>query len=425
MKKLCLISLGCDKNLVDSEMLLGYISESHGFDYEFTDDETTADVIIINTCCFILDAKQESIDTILRAAEYKHDGKLEELIVMGCLAQRYKDEIIREIPEVDRIIGIPEFEKRISDNPPKRRMLSTGGWYAYLKIAEGCNKRCTYCIIPYLRGNYKSYPIEILVKQAEQLAEDGVKELILVAQETTVYGTDLYGRKMLPELLRKLCAIDGIHWIRIMYTYPEEITDELIEVMASEPKICHYIDMPIQHASDSVLKKMGRRTDRSGIEDVIRKLRTAMPDVVIRTSLISGFPGETEEDHEMLMDFVDSTEIDHLGVFTYSPEEGTPAESFEDQIPEEIKESRRDAIMSLQQDISASILQDMVGKEIEVMIEGWLPDDRISIGRTYMDAPDVDGYIFVKTKKRYDSGTFINVKITGSSEYDLIGEEIV
>lgn len=423
-EKLCLISLGCDKNLVDSEMLLGHIAEDQMYDYEFTDDETAADVIVINTCCFILDAKQESIDTILRAAGYKHTGSLKKLIVMGCLAERYQDEIIREIPEVDRVIRISDFEKTVREKPPRRRMLSTGGWYAYLKIAEGCNKRCTYCIIPYLRGNYRSYPMDELLTQAEQLAEEGVKELIIVAQETTVYGVDLYGRKMLPELLKKLCRIDGLRWIRIMYTYPEEITDELIDVMASEPKICHYVDMPIQHASDNVLKRMGRRTDRSDIENIISKLRNAVPDIVIRTSLITGFPGETEDDHRQLLDFIDSQELERVGVFTYSPEEGTPAEQFPDQIDEKVKQKRREEIMLLQQDISAAFSESLVGTDTEIMVEGWLPDDGIAVGRTYMDAPDVDGYIFVRTKKRYDSGTFINVRITGYSEYDLLGEEI-
>ena len=423
-EKLCLISLGCDKNLVDSEMLLGYISENQKCDYEFTDDEKAADVIIINTCCFILDSKQESIDTILRVAEYKLSGKLKKLIIMGCLAERYKDEIIKEIPEVDMVIGIPEFEDAMEKYHPKNRILSTGGWYAYLKIAEGCNKRCTYCIIPYLRGNYKSYPMEDLLDQAKKLAEGGVKELILVAQETTLYGVDIYGKKMLPELLRKLCLIDGLRWIRLMYTYPEEITDELIEVIASEKKICHYIDMPIQHASDTILKRMGRLTDRADIENIIDKLRTNIPDIVIRTSLISGFPGETDADHRILVDFVDSTELERVGVFTYSPEEGTPAETYPDQISQEIKEARRDEIMSLQQEISAAFLDSLIDTELEVMVEGWLPDDDVAIGRTYMDAPGVDGYIFINTKKRYDSGTFLKVRVTGSSEYDLIGEEI-
>ncbi len=422
-RKLCLISLGCDKNLVDSEMMLGRLAES-GQGYVFTDDETAADVIIVNTCCFILDAKQESIDTILRAAEYKHTGCLKELIVMGCLAERYRQEIIDEIPEVDRIITVDEFEEMIRRKPQPCRMLSTGGWFAYLKIAEGCNKRCTYCIIPHLRGKYRSYPMEDILSQARQLAADGVKELIVVAQETTVYGLDLYGKKMLPELISELCRIDGIRWIRIMYAYPEEIDDDLIRVMAGEEKVCHYLDMPIQHASDRILKRMGRRTSRCDIENIIGRLRKAMPDIVIRTTLINGFPGETEDDHEQLMDFIDDMEFERLGTFTYSAEEGTPAAGYEDQVPEDVKEKRRDDVMLLQQEISSFFLQGMTGKEVDVMIEGWLPEEKTAIGRTYMDAPDIDGYVFVETKKRYDSGTFIKVRITGASEYDLIGEEI-
>lgn len=422
-QKLCLISLGCDKNLVDSEMLLGVLADGETH-YEFIDDEAAADVIIVNTCCFILDAKEESINTLLRVAEYKKSGTLKKLVVMGCLAERYKDEIIKEIPEVDKVIGVDEFENFIKDNYPRSRMLSTGGWYAYLKIAEGCNKHCTYCIIPKLRGNFRSYPIELLINQAEQLAESGVKELIVVAQETTVYGTDIYGKKALPELLHRLCEIDGLRWIRLMYAYPEEITDELIDTMASEPKICHYIDMPIQHASDNVLKRMGRRTSRADIERITDKLRAAMPDIVIRTTLIDGFPGETDEDHEILLDFVNSMEYEKLGAFTYSAEEGTPAAEFENQIPEDIKEARRDDVMSLQQEISKEFLQGMTGKTLDVMIEGWLPEDNIAVGRTYMDAPDIDGYIFVESEKRHDSGTFVKAIVTGSSEYDLIGKEI-
>lgn len=419
--KLCMISLGCDKNLVDSEMMLGQLVEQN---YEFIDDEEAADVIIVNTCCFILDAKQESIDTLLRVSEYKHSGCLKKLIVTGCLAERYKDEIIEEIPEVDEVIGIAELEERLKAKPPKTRFVSTGGWYGYLKIADGCNKRCTYCIIPYLRGNYRSYPMENLLDQAKQLAEAGVKELIIVAQDTTVYGTDLYGKKMLPELLKKLCLIEGLEWIRILYAYPEDIDDELISVMAEEPKICHYIDMPIQHASDNILRRMGRRTSKADIINKVEKLRNAIPDIVIRTTLISGFPGETEEDHEELYEFVNEMEFDRLGVFCYSQEEGTPAAEFENQVPEEIKERRRDEIMSLQQEISSDCLADMQGKCVDAIIDGYIPEDKICVGRTYMDAPDVDGYVFIKTKKRHDSGTIIKVRITGSNEYDLIGEEI-
>ena len=419
--KLCMISLGCDKSLVDSEMMLGQLAEQN---YEFIDDEEAADVIIVNTCCFILDAKQESIDTLLRVSEYKHSGCLKKLIVTGCLAERYKDEIIEEIPEVDEVIGIFELEERLKAKPPKTRFVSTGGWYGYLKIADGCNKRCTYCIIPYLRGNYRSYPMENLLDQAKQLAEAGVKELIIVAQDTTVYGTDLYGKKMLPELLKKLCLIEGLEWIRILYAYPEDIDDELISVMAEEPKICHYIDMPIQHASDNILRRMGRRTSKADIINKVEKLRNAIPDIVIRTTLISGFPGETEEDHEELYEFVNEMEFDRLGVFCYSQEEGTPAAEFENQVPEETKERRRDEIMSLQQEISSDCLADMQGKCVDAIIDGYIPEDKICVGRTYMDAPDVDGYVFIKTKKRHDSGTIIKVRITGSNEYDLIGEEI-
>lgn len=423
VQKLCLISLGCDKNLVDSEMMLGTLLEGQQ-KYEFIDDETAADVIIVNTCCFILDAKEESINTLLRVSEYKHGGSLKKLIVMGCLAQRYKDEIIKEIPEVDEVLGVDEFESMIKNNPPKERMISTGGWYAYLKIAEGCDKRCTYCIIPHLRGGYRSYPMDNLITQAKQLAEAGVKELIIVAQETTMYGVDLYGKKMLPQLLKEIAKIEGIRWIRLMYAYPEEITDELIETIKSEPKICHYIDMPIQHASDKILKRMGRRTSQKDIVEITNRLRDAIPDIVIRTSLITGFPGETEDDHEILMDFVDEMEYEKLGTFTYSAEEGTPAADFENQIPEDLKEARRDEIMSIQQDISADFLNSVTGKELDVMIEGWLPEDNIAVGRTYMDAPDIDGYIFVESKKRHDSGEIIKALVTGSSEYDLMGKEI-
>lgn len=423
MSKVCLISLGCDKNLVDSEMVLGILAESEK-QYEFTDDEEAADVIIVNTCCFILDAKQESIDTLIRVSAYKHGGNLKKLIVIGCLAERYKDEIKAEIPEVDEVIGIPELEKYICEHLPKHRINSTGGWYGYLKIADGCDKRCTYCIIPKLRGNYHSYPMEELIREAEDMAEAGVRELILVAQETTVYGIDIYGKKMLPELLHKLCKIDGLKWIRLMYAYPEEINDELIECMASEEKIVHYIDMPVQHASDRILKLMGRRTTRKDIEDTIARLRDAMPDICIRTSIISGFPGETEEDHDELLDFVDRTEFNKLGDFTYSKEEGTAAAKLKGQIPAKIKKQRREDVMSLQQNISNEILQNVTGTIMDVIIEGYLQGDNVCVGRTYMDAPEVDGYIFIDAKKRHDSGEIIKVNVTGSSEYDLIGEEI-
>ncbi len=439
MKLLC-ISLGCDKNLVDTEMMLGLLNRDG---YTFTDDEYEADVIVINTCCFIGDAKEESVNTILEMAQRKIDGNCKALIVTGCLAQRYKQEIIDEIPEVDGILGTSTYDE-ISNVLKKAlggegsvscfhdldllpqtetdRILTTGGHYAFLKIAEGCDKHCTYCIIPTLRGNYRSVPMENLIKEAEKLAGKGVKELILVAQETTLYGVDLYGKKSLPELLKKLCQISGIQWIRIQYCYPEEITDELIAVMKEESKICRYLDMPIQHASDRILKRMGRRTSKEQLKDIINKLRNEIPDIALRTTLISGFPGETEEDHEELMEFVDEMEFERLGVFAYSAEEDTPAAEFPDQVPQEIKEDRRDAIMELQQEISLYLSQSMVGKTLEVMIEGKVADENAYVARTYMDGPGVDGMIFVQTGEELMSGDFAKIRVTGAMEYDLIGE---
>ena len=418
--KLCMISLGCDKNLVDSEMMMGLLRDR----YEFTDDEEDADVIIVNTCCFILDAQEESVQTLLRVAQYKHTGHLKELIVVGCMAERYRDEIPQEIPEVDRVMTMKEMQDEISSAAPEQRMLSTPGWYAYLKIAEGCGKHCTYCIIPKLRGAYRSYPMEDLLAQARMLAAEGVRELILVAQETTLYGTDLYGRKMLPVLLKELSAIDGIEWIRLLYAYPEEITDELIETMATTPKVLHYIDMPIQHASDRILKRMGRLTNRADLEAVIERLRAAMPDITLRTTLIAGFPGETEEDRQILMDFVERSRFEKLGVFPYSREDGTPAADFPDQIAQEVKEARRDDLMTLQQRISTEHLEGVTGRVLDVMIEGRLPEENCYVGRSYMDAPDIDGYVFVETDRHHESGVIVKVKITGSSEYDLIGIEL-
>ena len=391
--KILFISLGCDKNLVDSEEMLGMLAGEH---YEFTDDETLADIIIINTCCFINDAKEESIETILQMSEYRRDGNCKALIVTGCLAQRYQEEIRKEIPEVDAVLGTSSYneiavavKKAIEGETieiytpldkliveERNRMVTTGGHYAYLKIAEGCDKRCTYCIIPKIRGYYRSVPMEQLVISAEQLAEKGVKELILVAQETTVYGKDLYGEKKLPELLHRLCKIPGIVWIRLLYCYPEEITDELIETMKSEPKICHYMDMPIQHASDSILKAMGRRTNKRQLIEIIGKLRKAMPDIALRTTLIAGFPGETPEEHEEVMEFVDCMEFERLGVFPYSPEEDTPAAELPEQIDEALKTERRNAIMELQQDISIDNSEKLIGKEMLVMIEGRVADER-------------------------------------------------
>ncbi len=436
---LLFISLGCDKNLVDTEVMLGMLAK-HG--YQMVDDEASADIIVINTCCFIHDAKEESINTILEMAEWKKNGKLKALIVTGCLAERYRQEIMDEIPEVDAVLGTTSYDKILEAIAAalhgehklivndvnalplvdEKRIVTTGGHYAYMKIAEGCDKHCTYCIIPKIRGNYRSVPMERLVKEAEYLAEQGVKELILVAQETTVYGKDIYGEKSLPKLLRALCKVSGLRWIRILYCYPEEITEELIQVMKEEPKICHYIDLPIQHASDAILKRMGRRTSKAQLIETVERLREEIPDICIRTTLITGFPGETEEQHEEVMDFVDQMEFDRLGVFTYSPEEDTPAAEFEHQIPEEVKEDRQAELMELQQDIAFELAENMIGQTVLVMIEGKVADENAYVGRTYKDAPNVDGLIFIMTDEELVSGDFAMVKVTGAQEYDLIGE---
>lgn len=433
------ISLGCDKNLSDSEEMLGLLTERG---HDIVNSEEEADAIVINTCCFIHDAKEESVETILEMAEYKKSGSIKALIVTGCMAQRYKEEIIQEIPEVDAVLGTTSYgdivkaldealkgksfqEFRDVDELPAvsaSRVLTTGGHFGYLKIAEGCDKHCTYCIIPSLRGRFRSVPEERLVQQAEYMASQGVKELILVAQETTVYGTDLYGKKTLHLLLKKLCGIKGIRWIRILYCYPEEIYDELIQVMKEEKKICHYLDLPIQHASDRILKRMGRRTSKKQLVEIIRKLRREIPDIILRTTLITGFPGETEEDHQELMEFVDKMEFDRLGVFTYSAEEGTPAASMDGQIPEELKEERRDELMELQQEISLEKGNERIGQELLVMIEGKVSGESAYIGRTYGDAPNVDGYLFVQTGELLMTGDFAKVRVTGAMEYDLIGE---
>lgn len=438
-KKILFISLGCDKNLVDSEVMLGILAD-RGF--EMTDTEDDADIIIINTCCFINDAKEESINTILEMAEYKKTGPCKALIVTGCLAQRYKQEIVDEIPEVDAVIGTSKYDEifdavdqalkgshflDVDDldrlpSVPGKRILTTGGHYAHLKIAEGCDKHCTYCIIPKIRGNYRSVPMEQLLAEAASLAEQGVKELILVAQETTLYGVDLYGKKSLHILLQELAKIKGIRWIRILYCYPEEIYPELIETIKNEKKVCHYLDMPIQHASDAILKRMGRRTTKAQLKETVSRLRKEIPDIVLRTTLIAGFPGETQEQHEELMEFVDEMEFERLGVFAYSPEENTPAASMPDQIPEEIKEERRDAILELQQEIAFDKAADMVGRTLYAMIEGKVADEPAYVARTYADSPDIDGYVFVNTSEMLMSGDFVKVKITGSAEYDLIGE---
>ena len=439
--KVLFISLGCDKNLVDSEVMLGMLSENG---YSFTDDETEAEAVVINTCCFINDAKEESINTILEMAELKKSGQLKALIVAGCLAQRYREEIQTEIEEVDAIIGTTAIDtivdtlKRVLegkgenhieslDKAPlggKKRIVTTGGHYAYLKIAEGCDKHCTYCIIPQIRGNYRSIPMEDLLKEARMLAEGGVKELILVAQETTLYGTDLYGEKKLPALLHELCKIEELSWIRILYCYPEEITDELIQTIREEPKICHYLDIPIQSGSDRILKLMGRRTDTAQITELVEKLRREIPDICIRTTFIAGFPGETEEDHVETMEFINAMEFDRLGAFAYSPEEGTPAAGMKEQVPEDIKLRWQEEIMELQQEIAFEAAENMEGRVLTAMIEGKIAEDDIYVARTYKDAPGVDGYLFIETWNSYMSGDFVEVKVTGASEYDLLGEPV-
>lgn len=429
------VSLGCDKNRIDSEDMLGYLSDA-GF--SFSADESEADIIIVNTCAFIDPAKEESIETILEMAQYKKIGKCRYLIVAGCLAERYKDEIMAEMPEIDAIIGVNDIEK-IADvvkeldienfknlNPSKvdndhKRVITTEGYYEYLKIADGCNKNCTYCIIPKIRGNYRSFPMEKLIREAEYLASVGVRELIIVAQETSIYGTDLYGKEMLPELLRELVKIDGIEWIRLLYAYPEDISDDLLDVMAKEEKICKYLDMPIQHASDNILKRMGRRTNEADLRRIISHIRDKVPGIVLRTTLITGFPGETEDDHKKLLSFVEDMRFEKLGVFTYSMEEGTAAARFDDQIDEDIKLKRQAELMGLQQKISAERLKNNIGKEFDVIIHGRLADEDVYVGRTYMDVPDVDGLVFMESDIELNSGDFVKAVITGTNEYDMTG----
>ena len=437
--KIMFISLGCDKNLVDTEMMLGMLAEKG---YQFTDDEQEAEIVVVNTCCFIGDAKEESINTLIEIGQLKETANVKMLIAAGCLAQRYRKEIREQIPEVDVIIGTMAIDKIVEaveeyqtkqyttfvediDRTPvsgKNRVVTTGGHYAYMKIAEGCDKRCSYCIIPKVRGSYRSIPMETLLKEANTLVDQGVKELILVAQETTLYGTDLYGKKSLPELLRKLSEIRGLYWIRILYCYPEEITEELINTIAELPKVCHYLDIPIQHASDKILKRMGRRTNQQQLKDKIAMIRSKIPDMCLRTTLITGFPGESQEDHEQSMAFVDEMEFDRLGVFTYSAEEDTPAAGFPDQIEEEVKKDRQADIMELQQEIAFEKAEGMTGQDVLVMIEGKVADENAYVGRTYKDAPNVDGLVFVNTDRELMTGDFVPVHITGSYEYDLIGE---
>lgn len=437
--KIMFVSLGCDKNLVDSEMMLGMLREQG---YEFTDDELQADIVVVNTCCFINDAKEESINTLLEMAELKEKGQLKALIAAGCLAQRYKEEIQKEIPQVDAILGTMAIDavaqaieetlagsgqnhyKDLGAEPVygKKRIVTTGGHFAYLKIAEGCDKHCTYCIIPKVRGNYRSVPMESLIKEAEELVQGGVRELILVAQETTLYGVDLYGKKSLPALLRKLAEIDGLYWIRVLYCYPEEIDDELIAVIKSEDKVCNYLDIPIQHASDSILKRMGRRTSREQLREIIGRLRAQIPDICLRTTLIAGFPGETSKDYGQLLEFIDEIEFDRLGVFAYSQEEDTPAAEMDGQVREDVKLQRQKEIMELQQDIAFDLAEEMIGRVLYAMVEGKVADEDVYVARTYKDAPNVDGYLFINTRENLMTGDFVKVRVTGSNEYDLIGE---
>ena len=437
--KIMFVSLGCDKNLVDSEMMLGQLLEKG---YEFTDDDTQAEAVVVNTCCFINDAKEESINTLLEMAELRKNGQLKALIAAGCLAERYREEIQKEIPQVDAIIGTMAIDavvetleevlsgraknhyRDLTETPVygKKRVVTTGGHYAYLKIAEGCDKQCTYCIIPKVRGRYRSVPMDSLIREAYELAESGVRELILVAQETTLYGKDLYGKKSLPDLLRKLAEIPGIYWIRILYCYPEEIDDELISVIRTEDKICKYLDIPIQHGANNILKRMGRRTTKEDLMEIIGKLRKEIPEMCLRTTLISGFPGETQEDHEEMYNFVDEMEFDRLGVFTYSQEEDTPAAIMDEQIEEEVKLQRQAELMELQQEIAFEKAEDMIGRVLTVMVEGKVADEDAYVARTYRDAPGVDGYLFINTTANLMTGDFVKVRVTDSNEYDLIGE---
>ena len=439
--KVLFISLGCDKNLVDSEKMLGILEERG---HTFTDSEEEAEAIVINTCCFIGDAKEESVNTILEMARYRREGGAKALVVTGCLGERYRQEILDEIEEVDAVLGTASYDA-VADAIDRaaagerfvqtdslerlvpgggRRILTTGGHYAYLKIAEGCGKGCTYCIIPKVRGRFRSVPMEELVEEAEELCRGGVKELILVAQETTLYGTDLYGEKMLHELVRRLAKIPELRWIRILYCYPEEIYDGLIQVMKEEEKVCHYLDLPIQHISDRILRLMGRRTTKAQLERMIGKLREEIPDIALRTTLIAGFPTETEEEHEELMEFIDQMEFDRLGVFAYSPEEDTRAAQMEGQIPEEVKERRRDELMELQQEIAFDKGGGVVGRELLVMVEGQVSGENAYVARTYKDAPNVDGYLFLQTDEVLVSGDFVRAKVTKALEYDLIGEMV-
>ena len=433
--KVGFVSLGCSKNLIDTEMAIGLFKRNN---FEIVNDVEKAEIIIVNTCGFIESAKQEAINTILEMAEYKEKGTCKYLVVMGCLVQRYKKELQKALPEVDLFIEINDYTNywdkilELLDEKEKPdtinnlcymdRVISTGNKTAYLKIAEGCSNRCTYCAIPYIRGPYVSRPMEEVLEEAKKLATAGIKELIVIAQDTTRYGEDLYGESKLSDLLNELCKIDGFEWIRFLYAYPESITDELIQTVKNNPKICNYFDIPIQHISDSVLRRMNRRTTGKQIEELINKIKKQIPDVILRTSLIVGFPGETEEDFNKLYEFVKKGYFDKLGVFTYSKEDGTPAARLKEQIHPATKKKRYNLIMSVAKDISAEKLKSYIGKEYKVLVEDTTFDHKFCVGRSYMDIPDTDGMVIIKDCDAKLVGEFVNCKVTAVNNYDLIAK---
>ena len=434
--KVGFISLGCSKNLVDTEMMIGLLKNE---EFEIVNDESQAEILIINTCGFIESAKQEAIDTILEMAKYKEIGNCKYLVATGCLVQRYKKDLEKLLPEVDLFISIDEYDefwnkiKKLIDNKNEKvetkldylnRVITTGNTTAYLKIAEGCSNFCTYCAIPYIRGKYISRKYEDIIKEAEQLAKKGIKEIIIIAQDTTKYGIDLYGKQRLHELIRDISKIENIKWIRFLYAYPESITDELINEVRNNNKVCKYFDIPIQHISNNILKRMNRKTTGENIRNLIKKLRTEIPEVVLRTSLIVGFPGETNEEFEELYNFIKEVQFDKLGVFMYSKEDGTPAAKFTNQVHYKTKQSRWNKIMQEQNIISTNILKKKIGKEYMALIEGISEDNKYYIARTYMDVPDMDGVIFIKNNNNCKIGDFVNCKVINVKEYDLIGEVV-
>lgn len=442
--KIALVSLGCDKNLVDSQVMIG-LCEKAGF--TVVAEEAEADIIVVNTCCFIQDALEESIQAVLQAADYKKNGTCKGVIVTGCLAQRYEKELLEEIPEADMILGTTAYEKIVEaaekllegnrhvkylesiDLPMEEensilRVSSHRGHTAYLKISEGCDNHCTYCVIPKLRGKYRSRSLESLVLEAKELANMGARELVLVAQDTAAYGTDRYHQPMLHVLLQQLCQIEALSWIRLLYCYPEHVTQELIDTMQAEPKVCHYIDIPIQHGVDSVLTRMGRNTTGKEIKAKVDALRTAMPDIAIRTTMICGFPGETEEEFQELLDFIAEMRFERLGVFAYSQEEGTPAAKLPGQVSKRVKQNRKDTIMQLQQRISEERNKEWIGQRLEVIVEGSMPEEGVLCTRSFRDAPEIDGLVFIETQETFLSGDFLTVEITSAKEYDLIGRMV-